>query len=157
MTAKVKPIPDGFHALTPYLVVENAARAMEFYARALGAKELFRLPTPDGKIAHAEIVIGGSRVFLSDEFPERGEMGGKSPKTLKGSPVSRFIYTENADALFKQAVEAGAEPRVPPTDMFWGDRWCHVVDPFGHEWQIATHIEDLSPEEMGKRAAATGP
>jgi uncharacterized glyoxalase superfamily protein PhnB len=153
MPAKVKPIPPGFHAVTAHLVLEDTARALEFYARALGAKELFRMPSPDGKILHAEMQIGDSRVLLADEMPGN-EAGGRSPRSLKGTPVSLLIYTEDADALFKRAVEAGATAKVPPMDMFWGDRWSQVVDPFGHEWQIATHVEDLSPEEIGRRAAA---
>jgi PhnB protein len=154
MAGNVKPVPDGFHSVTPYLVVDGAASAIDFYTRALGANELFRMPDPSGKIAHAEIQVGDSRILLSDEFPERGEMGGKSPKTLSGSAVSIFIYTEDVDALFNRAVAAGATVKLPPTDMFWGDRWSHVVDPFGHEWQFATHVEDLTPEQMGERAAA---
>ncbi len=151
MAANAKPIPDGYHSVTPYLVVNDAAAALAFYARALGATERFRMPAPDGTIVHAEMQIGDSRVMLSDEAPQ---MGAKSPKTLQGSPVSLFIYTADADALFKRAVDEGATPKTPPTNMFWGDRWSQIVDPFGHEWQIATHVEDLTPEEMGKRAAA---
>ena len=151
MPAKVKPVPDGFHAVTPHLILDDAAKALDFYQRALGARELFRMPGPDGRIMHAEMQIGDSRVLLADEQPE---MGGQSARTLKGSPVSLFIYTEDADALYQQALAAGATSKVPPTDMFWGDRWCNVVDPFGHDWQIATHVEDLTPEQMGQRAAA---
>jgi PhnB protein len=151
MAAKGRPIPDGFSSITPYIVVNDAPKALDFYARALGAKELMRMPGPGGKIVHAEIQIGNSRLMLSDEIPE---MGGKSPRTLNGSPVSLFIYTEDVDALYKRAVGAGATPKAPVADMFWGDRWGTLQDPFGHEWQIATHTEDLTPEEMGKRAAA---
>jgi len=153
MPAKVKPVPDGFHAVTAHLIVDDAARALEFYARALDARELFRMPGPDGRIMHAEMQIGDSRVLLADERPAE-EGGGPSPKTLKGSPVSLMIYTADADALYKRAVAAGATSKAPPTDMFWGDRWCNVVDPFGHDWQIATHVEDLTPQQIGERAAA---
>ncbi len=149
--AKVQPIPDGYHSVNPYIVVDNAAAAIDFYRRAFGAAELFRMPGPDGKVMHAEIQIGNSRVMLSDENPQ---MGATSPKTLKGSPASLLIYTENVDALHKQAVGAGATEQMPVTNMFWGDRYSKVVDPFGHVWQLATHIEDVAPEEMGKRAAA---
>jgi PhnB protein len=150
--ANVKPIPTGFHSVTPHLVVTGAADAIDFYKRAFGAQELFRMPGPGGKIMHAEIKIGDSIVMLADEMPEMG--GGKSPKTLNGTAVSLLIYVEHVDALFKQAISAGARERMPLQNMFWGDRYGSVSDPF--EWQLATHIEDVPPEEMGKRAAAAG-
>jgi PhnB protein len=151
MKQKVTPVPAGFHTATPYLVVRDAARAIEFYKQAFGAKEIFRMPAPDGKIMHGEIQIGDSRVMLSDECPD---MGSKSPQALNGSPVSIFLYVEDVDAVFKNAVAAGAKPTAPVQDMFWGDRYGKVTDPFGHQWQIATHKEDVSPHEMEKRSAA---
>jgi PhnB protein len=151
MPPKAKPIPDGFHSVSPYLVVHDAAAALDFYARAFGAKELFRMPGPGGKVMHAEMQLGDSRILLSDESPE---MGSRSPRTLKGSAVGLLVYTEDVDALHARALAAGAQAKAPPADMFWGDRWCALVDPFGHEWQLATHKEDLTPEEMAKRAAA---
>ena len=149
--SKVKPIPDGYHSVNPYLVVDDAAAAIEFYTRALGAQELFRMPGPGGKVMHAEIQIGSSRVLLSDAMPE---MGGRSPRSFGGTPVSLLVYTEDVDALHKRAVGAGAKAVMPVTNMFWGDRFSRVVDPFGHDWQLATHVEDVAPDEMGKRAAA---
>lgn len=148
---KAKAVPEGFRTVTPYLVVSGAASALDFYVRAFGAKEVYRMPGPGGKIMHAELEIGDSKLMLSDEMPE---MGGKSPATLKGSPVSVFLYVEDVDKVFKQAVSAGAKEKMPVSNMFWGDRYGAVIDPFGHEWQIATHVEDLTPEEIGKRAAA---
>ncbi len=146
----VKPIPDGYSTVTPYLVVRNAGQAIEFYKKALGAEEIFRMPGPDGKsVAHAEVRIGNSMVMLSDENPEWGT---KSPQTLNGTPVSLFIYSENVDAAFQRATQAGCKTVMPPTDMFWGDRFCKLTDPYGHSWQIATHKEDVSPAEMEKRA-----
>jgi uncharacterized glyoxalase superfamily protein PhnB len=131
--------------------VDNAAAAIEFYTRAFGASELFRMPGPDGKIMHAEVLIGDSPIMLCDANPEQGQL---APPALKGSPVSIFLYVPDVDALFKRAVDAGADVRVPLMDMFWGDRYAQVADPFGHAWQIATHVEDVSPEEMERRAAA---
>jgi Uncharacterized protein conserved in bacteria len=147
----VKPIPDGYHTVTPYIVCRGAAKAIEFYAKAFGAKEMFRMPMPDGSIAHAEIQIGDSMLMLGDENPE---MGAVSPQTLNGTPVNIFLYVKDVDAAFQQAVKAGATSVMPPTDMFWGDRYSKLTDPFGHSWSIATHKEDVAPEEMGKRAAA---
>jgi PhnB protein len=145
----VKPVPEGHHTVAPYLVVENAAAAIDFYVRALGAIELFSMPGPDGRIMHAEVLVGDSPVMLCDANPD---MGSLPPSACKGSPVSMFLYVTDVKALFDQAVVAGAEVKVPPTDMFWGDRYAQVTDPFGHTWQMATHIEDVSPEEMAKRA-----
>jgi PhnB protein len=147
----VKPIPDGYHSVTPYLVVKDGAKALEFYQKALGAKELMRMPSPDGKIAHAEIRIGNSVVMLADEFPQ---MGASSPQTLGGSPVGLMIYVEDADSQFNQAVAAGAKVERPLKDQFYGDRSGTLVDPFGHKWTIATHKEDVAPEEMKRRAEA---
>ena len=149
----VRPIPQGFHSLTPSLTVHNAAEAIEFYKRAFGAQELSRAPAPDGKkIWHAEVKIGDSRLMLNDEFPEMG--GGKAPRSLGGTTSSLHFYVENTDAVFKRAVDAGATADMPPSDMFWGDRYAKVTDPFGHSWGIATHIEDVSEAEQRRRAQA---
>jgi len=149
MAKAAKPVPEGYHTVSPYLVIRNAAKAIEFYQQAFAAEERFRMPGPDGKIMHAELQIGDSIVMLSDEFPE---MGAPSPQTLNGTSVSIFLYVEDVDAVFKKAVDAGAKVLMPVADMFWGDRFGKLTDPFGHQWQIATHTEDLTPEEMGKRA-----
>jgi PhnB protein len=150
--SQVKPIPDGFHSVTPYLCVKGAAKAIDFYKKALGAQERYRMEGPDGKtVAHAEIVIGNSIVMLSDEMPGQGN---QSPVTLKATPVSFVIYVQDADAVFKRAVDAGAAVTMPIADQFFGDRAGSVQDPFGHKWMIMTHIEDVSPEEMKKRMAA---
>ena len=148
MTAKVKPIPDGFHSVTPYLTVRNAAQAIEFYKRAFGAQERVRLPGPDGKVAHAEIMIGNSIVMLGDECPE---MGNQSPQSLHGSTVGLAVYVENVDEVFNRAVKAGAAVKEALSDKFWGDRAGSVTDPFGHKWTILTHKEEVSPQEMQKR------
>lgn len=147
--AQVKPIPQGYNSVTPYLVVSDAARAIEFYKQAFGAKEVVRMAGPDGKIGHAEIKIGDSMLMLSDEM-----MGNRSPHTLGGSSVSIFLYVEDVDSVFKRAVDAGAKSDMPPTDMFWGDRFGKLTDPSGHLWALATHIEDVAPEEMKKRTEA---
>lgn len=147
----VKPIPDGYHTATPYLVVQGAANAIEFYKKAFGAEELLRLASPDGKIGHAEIKIGDSPIMLADEFPE---MGFRGPRALGGSPVSILLYVEDVDARFNQAVSAGAKVLRPVLDQFYGDRSGHLEDPFGHQWALATHKEDVSPEEIEKRFAA---
>jgi uncharacterized glyoxalase superfamily protein PhnB len=149
--AKALPIPKGYHIITPAIVVRGASEAIAFYKNAFSAKERSRMPMPDGRLMHAEIQIGDSRIMLSDEFPE---MGAKSPQTLGGAPSSLLIYTKNVDALFEQAVKAGAKVTMPVADMFWGDRYGTVEDPFGHQWALATHKEDLSTREMNKRAAA---
>ena len=146
-----KPIPDGYHTATPYLIIGGAGDAIEFYKKAFGATELFRFPTPDGKIGHAEIKIGDSPIMLADEFPE---MGYKGPQSLGGSPVSIMIYVEDVDTIFNQAVAAGATVKEAVTDKFYGDRLGTVTDPFGHVWHISTHKEDVSIEEMQKRAQA---
>lgn len=148
-----KAIPDGYHSVTPYLIVKGAARALEFYKKAFNAQELYRMDAPGGTIGHAEIQIGDSRIMLSDEFPE---MGARSPETLGGSPIGLCIYVENVDALFKQAVAAGGKEERPVKDQFYGDRSGTLRDPFGHQWTIATHKEDVSPEEMARRMAQQG-
>jgi PhnB protein len=153
MSNKPKSIPDGYHTVTPYLIVNDAAAAIEFYKKAFGATELMRMPKPDGKIGHAEIRIGDSPVMLADETPE---MGARSPRTIGGSPVSIFLYVDDVDTTFAKAVNAGAKVERPVADQFYGDRTGGVQDPFGHVWYIATHVEDVSPEEMKKRAAAAG-
>jgi uncharacterized glyoxalase superfamily protein PhnB len=147
----VKPIPEGAQVVTPHLVVQGAAAALEFYRKAFGAEELCRMPMPGGKLGHAEIKIGAGTVMLCDEFPE---MGARSPLALGGSPVTIHLYVEDVDAVFAQAVGAGAQVRMPVSNMFWGDRYGQVIDPFGHIWSLATHIEDLSMEEMARRAEA---
>lgn len=145
----VKPIPDGYSTLMPYLIVKDAARALDFYKRAFGATELMRLNGTGGKIGHAEIRIGDAVVMLADEFPD---MGARSPQTLGGSPVSLLLYVEDADARFEQAVAAGATVLRPVKDQFYGDRSGMLSDPFGHVWVLATHTEDVSPEEMRRRS-----
>jgi PhnB protein len=150
----VKPIPEGYHTVTPYLIVSGGAKAIDFYKRALGATEKLRLEGPDGKIGHAEIQIGDSVVMLADEFPE---MGAKSPQSIGGTPVGICLYVENVDSRFEQAVKAGAKIERPLQDQFYGDRSGTVVDPFGHKWTIATHIEDVSEEELSRRVAAMKP
>ena len=147
------PIPEGTHTITPSLIIKGASDAIEFYKRAFGAQELYRMPFPgqDGqvKIGHAELQIGDSRLFLADEFPERGVVGPGS-----GSPVTIHLYVTDADAAFGRAVEAGATASMPLADMFWGDRYGKLIDPFGHHWSIAEHLEDLTPEQMQERMAA---
>ena len=142
------PIPQGSHSVTPHLIVRNAAKAIDFYKQAFGAEEVFRMAMPDGKIGHAEIKIGDSLVYLADEAPDWGAL---SPETLKGSPVTIHLYVTNADAAYERATKAGATPTMPLADMFWGDRYGKVKDPFGHNWSIATHAEDVSPEECERR------
>ena len=149
MTISPKPIPEGFHSVTPALVVRDAAKAIDFYKRALGAQELVRMPSPDGKIMHAELKIGDSIIFLSDENPNMG--AAKSPQTLGFSTGSLNIYVPNVDDVFKQAIAAGGKEAMPVADQFWGDRYGSFVDPFGHVWGLATHKEDLSGKEMEQR------
>jgi PhnB protein len=150
MTGKVKAIPDGRLA-TPYLCCKDAARAIEFYKKAFGAKEVLRMGMPDGRIGHAEIKIGEAVIMLADEFPE---MGVRSPQSLGGSPVTIHLYFEDVDAVARQAVAAGAKVQRKVEDQFYGDRGGKLEDPFGHTWWIATHIEDVSNEEMQRRSAA---
>ena len=142
---KVKPIPDGMHSVTPHLICAGAVEAIEFYKKAFGAVEEARLPGPNGRLMHAMIRIGGSAVMLVDEMPEWGAMG---PKALKGSSVTIHLYVEDADAVFARAVKAGAKVIMPIDDAFWGDRYGKLEDPFGHHWSVATHMRDVSPEEM---------
>jgi len=151
--AKVKAIPDGMHSVTPHLICAGAADAIDFYKKAFGAVELSRLPGADGRLMHGSIRIGDSTVMLSDEFPE---MGGRGPKTLKGSPVTIHIYVEDADAFAARAAAAGAKVTMPVADMFWGDRYGQLEDPFGHRWSIATHVRDVTAEEMQKAMSAMG-
>ena len=144
----VQPIPEGYRSVIPYLAVDDAAGAIDFYQRAFGAKERSRMPMPDGKVAHAELEIGDSMVMLSDPFPQSAV---QTPKELGGTTVGVFCYVEDVDAVYKRAVDAGATSRMEPEDQFWGDRFAQVIDPFGHHWQLATHVEDVSPEEMERR------
>ena len=150
MTSEAKPIPEGFHSVTPYLCVNDAAGALEFYKKAFGATELMRMPDPSGRIGHAEIKIGDSIIMLADEFPE---MGFRSPRTLGGSPFAIYLYVEDVDAVFGQAVAAGGKLVKEVKDQFYGDRSGGLEDPFGHVWYVSTHKEDVSPEEVRKRAA----
>ncbi|MGC2745676.1 MAG: VOC family protein [Candidatus Angelobacter sp.] len=149
MTTSKNPVPEGFHTVTPALVVRDAAKAIDFYKKALGAQELVRMPSPDGKIMHAELKIGDSIIFLSDEMPVPGNV--KSPQTLGGCTGSLNVYVPNVDELFKQAIAAGGKESMPVSDQFWGDRYGSFVDPFGYSWGIGTHKEDLSPAEMKER------
>ena len=150
----VKPIPDGYHTVTPYLIVKGAAKALEFYKKALGAEERVRMRGPEGKIMHAEIQIGDSTIMLADEFPQ---MGAVSPQSLGGTPVGICLYVQDVDTLFKRAIAAGGKEERPLQNQFYGDRSGTMVDPFGHKWTIATHIEDVTPEEMQRRMAAMKP
>jgi len=145
------PIPSGFHSLTPHLEVRGAARAIDFYKAAFGVREIFRNVGPDGRlIMHAQLQIGDSMLLLHDEF---AESGGESPDTLEGSAVTLHLYVEDADAAFERAVKAGARVEMPISDMFWGDRYGQLVDPFGHRWSIGHKVEDLTPTQMRERAA----
>jgi PhnB protein len=146
----VQPIPEGYHTVTPYLIVNDGVKALEFYEQALGATETLRMPGPDGKIGHAEIKIGDSPIMLADEFPA---MGARSPKTLGGVGMSILLYVDDADAMFDRAIAAGATVTRPLANQFYGDRSGTVTDPFGHIWTIATHVEDVTEEEMARRAA----
>ena len=152
MASKTKRIPSGYHTITPHIVVRGGADAIDFYKRAFGAEELNRHPGPDGKtIMHAALQIGDSRLFLCDEAPQHGA---RSPISIGGSPVYIHLYVEDVDAAYQRAVKAGAEGTMPPQDQFWGDRFSMVKDPYGHHWSIASHMEDVTPAEMQKRAAA---
>jgi uncharacterized glyoxalase superfamily protein PhnB len=147
---RVNPIPRGMHTVTPHLVCAGAAEAIEFYKKAFGAAELARLPGPEGKIMHAAVQIGDSTVMLVDEFPDCDSVG---PKALKGSPVTLHLYVEDVDAAVARAVNAGAKITMPVADMFWGDRYGKLEDPFGHQWSVATHIRDTSREEIEEAVA----
>jgi len=151
MPSKVKPIPAGHHTVAPYLAIKNALSALEFYKKAFGAIETYKLIVPDGRLGHAEIRLGNSLIMLSDEFPE---FGGKAPESLGGSPVSIHLYVEDVDAFAEKAVAAGARELKPVADQFYGDRSGQLQDPYGHLWWVATHKEDVAPEEMQKRVQA---
>jgi PhnB protein len=148
MTTEVKPVQEGFHTITPSLIVNDGARALDFYRKAFGAEVLNSHTTPDGsKVVHSEIKIGDSIFFLNDEFPE---MGARSPVSLGGSSITLILSVKDADSDFARAVEAGATPVMPVAEMFWGDRWGVVMDPFGHNWAFCTHVKDVSPEEIAR-------
>ncbi len=151
MSSKVKPIPEGYHTATPYLIIKGAATALEFYKTAFGATEMLRMPKPDGRIGHAEIKIGDSIIMLADEHPE---IGARSPESYGGSPVTIMLYVEDVDAVFNRAVAAGAKVERPVANQFYGDRTGGIIDPFGHKWYLATHVEDVSTEELVRRANA---
>ena len=148
--ADVKPIPDGYPRVTPYLAVDGAKEAIEFYEKVLGAKERMHMPAPEGKVGHAELELGDSVIMLSDEFPE---MNVRGPKAIGGTPVTLNVYVEDVDAVFARAVQAGATALRPVEDQFYGDRSGQLEDPFGHRWNVATHVEDVPPDEMARRAA----
>jgi PhnB protein len=149
MAGSAKPVPKGFHTVTPSLVVRNAAQAIDFYKKALGAEELMRMATPNGKIGHAELKVGDSIIFLTEESPE---MGNKSPQTLGGSASSLYLYVEDVDKAFQRAIDAGGKSTMPVADMFWGDRFGTFSDPYGHNWGLSTHVQDLSEQEIEKAA-----
>lgn len=146
----VKPIPDGYPHVSPYLCVDGATAAIQFYSDVLGAKERMRMPGPDGRIGHAELEVGDSLIMLADEFPD---MGSRGPKTIGGSPVMISVYVEDVDATFDRAIAAGATSLRPVENQFYGDRMGLFEDPFGHRWSVASHVEDVPPEEMAARAA----
>jgi PhnB protein len=146
--AAVNPIPEGFPRVTPYLICDGAAKAIEFYTSVLGATERMRMPAPDGRIGHAEIQIGDSVIMLADEYPE---MGARSPRSLGGTPISLMVYVEDVDKVVARAVEAGAKELRPVENRFYVDRSGEIEDPFGHRWSVASHVEDVSEEEMGRR------
>ncbi|MFM9962998.1 MAG: VOC family protein [Planctomycetaceae bacterium] len=150
----VKPIPDGYHTATPYLIIQGAAEAIEFYKRAFGATELMRVPGPNGVLMHAEIKIGDSPIMLADEFPA---MNVRGPKTIGGTPVSLMLYVENVDEVFTRAIGAGAKELRPLQNQFYGDRSGTLEDPFGHQWTVSTHVEDVTPAEIEQRMAAMKP
>ena len=153
MPDKVKAIPDGYHTLTPYICVRNAAEAIEFYKKALGAEEIYRFPAPGGKIGHAELQIGSSRLMMADEFPDMPDAIAVSPPALGGTTFGFNVYVEDVDSRWKRAVDAGAKVKRPLENKFYGDRSGTFEDPFGHLWTISSHVEDVSPEEMQRRMA----
>ena len=146
-----KPIPEGYPRVAPYLIVDGGAAAIDFYCSVLGASERMRMPTPDGRVGHAELQLGDSIIMLADE---NAEMGARGPASIGGTPVSLHVYVEDSDAVFERAVDAGATALRPVEDRFYGDRSGQFEDPFGHRWDVSTHVEDVPPEEMSKRAAA---
>jgi PhnB protein len=148
MASNVRPIPEGYHSITPQLTCRDAARAIDFYKEALGAKEIMRMAGPGGKVMHAELQIGDSRFMIGDEFP--GMSVAPTPSTLHS--YSLFVYTEDVDRTFNRALKAGGKADMQPSDMFWGDRYGKFTDPFGHQWGVATHVEDVAPEEMQRRS-----
>lgn len=148
MATKVAPIPPGHHTVTAYLTLNDCAGAIDFYKKAFGAQEIMRMDGPPGKIGHAEIKIGDSVIMLADEMPGAG---GRAPKSLGGTTAGIFLYVNDVDSSYKQAVDAGAKADMPPADMFWGDRFGKLTDPFGHSWSMATHKEDVAPAEMRNR------
>lgn len=145
----VKPIPQGHHSITPYLIIKGASQAIDFYKRAFGATEDMRMASPDGKVGHAELSVGDSKIMLADEYPE---MGHRSPQSIGGTGVSMMLYLEKVDEVFKRAIAAGAKELQPVKDQFYGDRSGTLQDPFGHVWTVATHVEDVPPDEMRRRA-----
>jgi uncharacterized glyoxalase superfamily protein PhnB len=149
--ASVKTVPDGFHSLTPHLICSDSAAAIDFYKRAFGAEEIMRMPGPDGKLMHASVRIGDSILMLADEMPKWGALG---PTSLNGSPVTIHLAVADVDAVFARAIAAGAKPTMPVADMFWGDRYGKLKDPFGHDWAVATHIKDMTHDEMIAAGAA---
>jgi PhnB protein len=151
MAGQVKPIPEGFHTITPYLTCNDTGKAIEFYTRAFDAKEIMRMPMPNGKIGHAEIRVGDSVIMLADEMPG-SEC--RSPQSLGGTTSGIFLYVKDVDTAYQKAVSAGAKATMPPQDMFWGDRFGRLTDPFGHSWSMATHKEDVAPDEMQRRMQA---
>src|SRR4051812_8687417 len=144
-----QPIPEGAQRVTPYLAIDGAASAIDFYKRAFGAEERFRMAGPDGKVGHASMTIGDSQFMLADDFPQSPY---RPPSREGGSAVGLYLYVEDVDTVYQRAVDAGATAQTPPENMFWGDRWGRLIDPFGHIWELATHVEDLSPEDMAERA-----
>ena len=149
--ARVNHVPTGYNTVTPYLIIKGAASAIEFYKTVFGATEVMRMPQPDGRVGHAEIKIGDSHIMLADEFPE---MNIRAPESFGGSPVSLMVYVEDVDKVFKKAVDSGSKVIKPLMDQFYGDRSGTLSDPFGHQWTVATHTEDVTPEEMKKRMAS---
>jgi uncharacterized glyoxalase superfamily protein PhnB len=149
MAGKVRAIPEGYHSITPHIIVRDAAKAIDFYKKAFGAEEIMRMPGPGGKIMHAELKIGNSHLMMCEESQDWGCL---SPQALNGSPITIHLYVENVDTAFDRAVKAGAKAEMPVSDMFWGDRYGKLKDPFGHNWSLATHKEDVPPQECAKRA-----
>jgi PhnB protein len=145
-----KPLPDGYPRVSPYLIVDGASDAIDFYTKVLGATERMRMPAPEGKVGHCELQVGDSVIMLADEFPD---MGARSPKAIGGTPVTLSVYVEDVDSAFAMAIEAGAKALQPVENKFYGDRAGQLEDPWGHQWNLATHVEDVAPDEMARRAA----